>query len=290
MRDPELQPPDVEATEPMDARGGERRAVVGADRIRKPTGSEQPAEVRLHSIAADIIEALAAEEIAAEVVDDGQGIAVDAVAHPELALEIDRPDLVGSVGAQWSGARMLPGASAPAVVDVAVAGEDVEDRAARRPGALRVAGAKTLEDLAWAPAVAAVFLEDEGDDIGGGLVRDSAGRATSIEQSARPLVAEAIEPLVAGVAADAIAHAELGHGPMAAVEVLGEVVAFEHGVGLLPGHRLSSLTSRRSVNHVPGQLSSMYQGCTTLPTNNPLHLTAGVGSAKGFGFLLARHR
>ena len=144
MGDPELQPPDVEAAETMDAGGGERRAAVGADGVRESAGTKQPAEMRHHSLSADIVETLAAEEVAAQVVDDGQGVAVDAVAHTELAFVVDRPDLVGTGGAQWSGARILPWESAPSVLDMTVAGEDVEDVAARGPGAMRLASAKAL--------------------------------------------------------------------------------------------------------------------------------------------------
>jgi hypothetical protein len=70
------------------------------------------------------------------VVDDGEGIAVDAVAHLELALEVDGPDLVRASGPQGRGPRMFPRPAAPAMLDVAVAGEDVPDRAASGPGAV----------------------------------------------------------------------------------------------------------------------------------------------------------
>src|SRR6185295_15280540 len=58
MSDPELQPPDVEAAEAMDAAGGERSAVVGADGLRETAGAEQPAEMGLHAVTSDIQEPL----------------------------------------------------------------------------------------------------------------------------------------------------------------------------------------------------------------------------------------
>jgi hypothetical protein len=130
-----------------------------------------------------------------------------------------------------------------------------------------------LEDLAGSPAVTAMFVEDEVDDLSGRLMRNRARGAAPVEQPARPCVAIPIEPLVSGVAADAVSQAELRHRPVATLEVLREMMAFEHRVGLLPGHRLSSDRGRRSVNHVPGHLSSMYPVCTRGASNMAIHPT-----------------
>src|SRR3989304_4327069 len=69
---------------------------------------------------ADVREPLAAEQVAAEVIDDRQRVAVDPVPHPELALEIDRPDLIwGDRGDRHPapppprGPRPLPTRAAP---------------------------------------------------------------------------------------------------------------------------------------------------------------------------------
>ncbi|HXG23384.1 MAG TPA: hypothetical protein VNJ09_02420 [Chthonomonadales bacterium] len=73
MGDAELERPDVEAVEVVDAGGGEGRAVVGADGLGEAAGAEQVAEVRLDAGAPDIGQALGAEEIAAEVIDHCEG-------------------------------------------------------------------------------------------------------------------------------------------------------------------------------------------------------------------------
>jgi hypothetical protein len=140
--DAELEPPDVEAVETVNAAGGEGSAVVGADGLRKATGAKQMAQVGFHALPGDIAQTLAAEKITAEVVDDGEGVAVESIAHAELALEIDGPDLVRAGGAQRGGAGMLPVPPASAVVNVAVTSEDVADGTPGGPGALRVAGAQ----------------------------------------------------------------------------------------------------------------------------------------------------
>jgi hypothetical protein len=50
-----------------------------------------------------------------------------------------------------------------------------------------------------------------------------------------------------------------------------KVVTFEHGIGLLPGHRSSAIEGRESVNHVSGHLSPMSPGCTEAPSNRSVH-------------------
>src|SRR3989304_7456755 len=71
---------------------------------------------------ADVREPLAAEQVAAEVIDDRQRVAVDPVPHPELALEIDRPDLIRGDRGDRHPARMFPVVPAAAMPDTVVAG------------------------------------------------------------------------------------------------------------------------------------------------------------------------
>ena len=61
MGDAELQPPDVEAVEPMDAIGRERCAVVTADRSGEPTLAKEPFHAGLHAVAFDIEGAVTTE-------------------------------------------------------------------------------------------------------------------------------------------------------------------------------------------------------------------------------------
>jgi len=114
---------------------------------------------------------VAAEQISAEEIGGGEGIAVDPVPHQELALEVGGPDLVGRGGVVGNGARMLPTMSPAPRLHPAVAFEDVEDGAPGRPGSSRVSGLEPLQDLARTPSKAAVLVENQLDDFMGSLVR-----------------------------------------------------------------------------------------------------------------------
>ena len=150
VRDAELQPPDVEMCQAVDASRGEGSAVVAADGIGKPMLAEEAAELGLHARRADVEQPVAGEQVAAEVVDDGEGIAVAAVAHPELPLEVDGPDLIGSRGAEGSGPGVLPMRALATGTNAPVAQEDVADRAAGRPGLVGIPPEETLADFASA--------------------------------------------------------------------------------------------------------------------------------------------
>ena len=222
--------------------------------------AEELAEVRLDAGGADIRQGLAAEQIAAEVVEDGEGITVLAVAQTELTFEVDGPDLVGGSGRQGRDAGMFPLAATSARLNAAVAGENVGDGAPSGPVPTRILAFEALEDFPRAPATDGMFGEDELDDGIGRLMGAGARGAAVIVKPAGAALAVPLEPFVAGVAANAIPEAEFGHAPVAAGVVLSEMVTFEHGIGLLPGHPFSSHRGREkchpcartSVTYVPG--------------------------------------
>lgn len=97
--DAELEPPNVQPTETVNACGGKRGAVVTADSIGKSMFTKQAQELALDPFSAHVRESVAAEQIAAEVIDEGQRVAVEPVAHEELPFEVDGPNLVGCGGA-----------------------------------------------------------------------------------------------------------------------------------------------------------------------------------------------
>ena len=77
----------------------------------------------------------------------------------------------------------------------------------------------------------------------------------AVMETTETALAEAVEPLIAGDPADAVAQAQLRHRPVATLEVLNKMVSFEHWIGLHPRHSASlRVELRGSVSHVPGHL------------------------------------
>src|SRR6267143_2180546 len=197
---------------------------------------------------------MTAEQVPAEVVDDGQGITVDTVAHQELPFEIDRPDLIRCGCVEGRGTRMLPTPAAAPRLGPAMALQDVEHGAARGPSPFREAGAKALQDLPCAPSVPLVLLQNKLDQLRRRLVWTGSRRPAVILESNDAALTITVEPLVTGDPTDAVPDAELAHCPVATFDVLHEALSFEHRVVLQPGHPSSSRASSGSVSHVPGHL------------------------------------
>lgn len=108
---------------------------------------------------------MATEQVAAEVVDDGERVAVSAVAHEELPFEINGPDLVGSGGVEGRRPWMLPAAVMSPRTNAAVAFENIEDRATCRPAPTGKALSESLQDLSCAPSVSTVLFKNQLDEL-----------------------------------------------------------------------------------------------------------------------------
>jgi len=240
VRDAELKPPDIEMGQAVDAGRGEGGAVVAADGIGKPVPAEEGAELGLHARRTDVEQPVAREQVAAEVVDDREGIAVAPVAHAELPFEVDGPDLIGSRRAEGSGPGVLPPCAPAAGMNAAVAQQDVADRAAGGPGLIGIPLEETLTDFASAPTVTAVLLQDQLHEFGRRRGWRGSRRTAVVEKKGDAALLVTVEPLVPGDAADAVTQAQLAHPPVAALSVVDEVSPLKHGVGLLPWHRASS--------------------------------------------------
>lgn len=198
---------------------------------------------------------MATEQVAAEVVDDSERVAVSAVAHEEFTFEIRGPDLVGSGGVEGRGSWMLPAAVASPRTDSTVTFENIEDCAACGQDRARKTLLEPLQDFSCAPSVSTVLCENVVDDLVRSLMRGRPRCTTAVLESTDSALAEAVEPLVAGYPADAVAQAQLRHRPVATFEVLNEMVPFEHWIGLHPGHSSSlRIEFGGSVSHVPGHL------------------------------------
>src|SRR5882762_11155090 len=95
-RNAEAKPPDRELGEIEQAIGtGEGNAVVGADRERQASLTEQSFEGRAGEVFAGRLQSFAQEQETRGMVCDGQRVAVPPVAELELAFEVGAPQVIG---------------------------------------------------------------------------------------------------------------------------------------------------------------------------------------------------
>lgn len=117
----------------MNAIRSDRRAVVTGDGVRKAIPTEQLPPRSVHAVRLHVGKALAAQHRATEGIDEGQRRAVDAIAGPKRAFEVDGPDLVGRRRLQGGGPRVLPVRARATAADAPVSRQDVENGARRAP-------------------------------------------------------------------------------------------------------------------------------------------------------------
>jgi hypothetical protein len=149
----EANPPSRERGETGKSVSGEGDAVVGADSVGESEFIEEAGEDGFGAENSRGMEGLAANKVAAEVVGDGEGEAIDAVDGFELALEIRAPKIVGSRGGGGGGG--FTGMSDATMVSAeghrVIAFEDILDGgpAGKIPG--RVGAMDNGKDLLAAP-------------------------------------------------------------------------------------------------------------------------------------------
>jgi len=90
---------------PSDAKGAPLSLRIASGKAMVAKESPQRAE---HARRFDVGKALATAHIPTEMIDDGERIAVHAIARAELPFEIDRPHLIGCGGLQRCRPRMFP--------------------------------------------------------------------------------------------------------------------------------------------------------------------------------------
>jgi hypothetical protein len=127
--------------------------------------------------------AMATEQEAAEVIDNGERVTVLAVAHEELPFEIHGPDLVGSGGVEGRRAWMLPASVTSPRTDAAVAFENIEERAACGQDQTGKTLLEPLQDLSCTPSVSTVLRENQLDELVRSLMRARPRGPTAVVQS-----------------------------------------------------------------------------------------------------------
>ncbi len=112
-KDPQPNPPGGKGGEASEGVGGERDAVVGADPVGQAIFFKEAGEDGFCAGNSRGMKALAADDVAADVIGDGEGEAIDTVAGLELPLEISTPEVVGSEDGIGGFAGMANAAAAP---------------------------------------------------------------------------------------------------------------------------------------------------------------------------------
>ncbi len=227
--DAEADPPDRERGEAAERVGGEGGTVVGADTLRQAVLAEEALEDGPGAFDRWGGEPVTTEEEATEAILDGERIAVEAVARAELALEVGAPDSVGRVhGCGWP-AGMSAAHSTPSGWDETVAVQDSVDGADGRWVPIGEAISEEPLQLGGAPAASAPEFEDGLDDLSRSAMRAGMRPMGAIGEAIEPQFLEAAEPLIARLAADTVAAAELGEREQATLGIDHEVEPFVHG-------------------------------------------------------------
>jgi hypothetical protein len=118
---------------------------------------------------------------------------------------------------------------AAAAWDSAMPHQDPVDRRPDRHLIGRVRIEEQLVELAGAPAPGLAELQDLADEGGRGGMGAVLGPMRPIGEALGPESGVALEPLVAGLAADAVASAELGEGAWSVLGIEHETLALVHG-------------------------------------------------------------
>jgi hypothetical protein len=227
---PQTQPPHVELRQAVDPGGGKGDAVVGADGAGQAVLAEQAVEDGAHPVALRGEQGVTRQEVTGVLVGDGERVAIDAVAGPEVPLEVGGPEVVGLRRRRGDDAGMLVVASTPALLYEAAASEEIAGGADGGPVQGRLPRPQPGQELG---GPSARMLPARGADHGRDVRRDAVGAlmrgATAIAQTLAAVLIEAIEPFVAGLAADAVPRAEFDHRIQVQPVILDEALSLVHG-------------------------------------------------------------
>ena len=276
----ESHPPGGQSREARQGIRGERHAVVAADVLRQPILLEQPREDGLGALDGGARQAVAAQEVAAEAVSHRERIAVAAVAHPKLSLEVRTPHLIGCHNQRGGFAGMSDHSPWCAASDEPTALEEGSgDRAAGQPPR-GVAAAQIGQQLLRSPRRMPMAQSDQRVDDWRGRRGGCVPRAARpILETARTPPDVAIDPLVGCLPGDTVLSAELRHRAGTAQMIRDEQRPLMHGCRLPPGHQAPPpVPSLPSKCHpcLRTEVSPMYPVCTERRANKRLQRPAAA--------------
>ena len=201
-------------------------------------------------------QALAAEQVARVLIRHRQRVAIHAVAGPEVALEVRRPQVIRLERRRGHDARVgVVPATAP-LLDQPPARQEVTGRAGGRQIQRRAADASASAGSSSGPQLGCCRRAAQIASATSAAIRCGqwCGARLRSRSPSRPPRLVARHPLVAGLPADSVPLAQLDHRVQVPLPVRDEPHALFHGCRLRPRHAHLPVSSLCGVTHVPGQM------------------------------------
>ena len=235
--DAQLHPPYRQPRQPAHRARGERRPVVGADRLGHSMLAECGLEDGLHPRAVGLLHRLAAQQIPAVGVGDGQRIDARTIAGAKPALEVGAPDPVGRIRrAQWLGVRRHP-PTLLACNHQPLPRDHLPDGAGRRPPLSRPLLRQRIFQLPRTPLhVRPTKLQHRLLDRLRRLVRMALRCPPQVPQPFHPGFPIAPQPHVSGLPRHPVHPTKVADRVLAAFYFHDEPHPFIHDTARFPGH------------------------------------------------------
>jgi hypothetical protein len=181
---------------------------------------------------------VASDQVTDVLIRDCQRIAVDCVARPEVTVVVRSPEIVRRLGVNGHNSWVLNGPSTAAFPDEAFSREQIADGTRCRPIAhLTVPRPQPVEQLDGPPRrVRSSRSTEQGGHVITDAVRTDVRSVTSVPKAGHALFIKPLEPLVAGLPADAVAVTQLRHCVECTLVIGDKSLTLFHGCRLQPGH------------------------------------------------------
>src|SRR5208282_865077 len=271
--DPQLDPPHRQPRQPRHGRGRKGRPVIGADRFRHSVLAKSGLKDGLHLGSVGLLHRLAAQQVPAVSVRNGQWIDALPVPRAKPALEIRTPHAVRFVRVcQRLAVGSRPGALPPRHHQPLPL-EQGSDSADRRPHASRFVSFQNMPELPRAPThVRLPQLQHHTLHLFRSLVGMALRCPTPLRQSGQARRAIAPQPHIPGLPRDLVPLAELPHRSFTLFVLQNESKLLFHNTARFPWHvpvlhvlatgsTVSGMPPVQSVRDAPGP----YRGGAPLP-------------------------
>ena len=215
----------------------ERRPVVRTDHLRQTKLPERRRHHRPGMAAVGPRQRLAAQQIAAVRIGQGQRFATRPVARPEPAFQIDAPHRVGIPTIRKRRRARRRSVTAAARHRKTLAPQQVADAALRRPPRFRFRLRQIGPDLLRTPArVARTHRQKPIHHQRTHRLRMVQRRTAPVRKTHRPRLPVTLPPLVGNPAAYPVTTAKLRNRQRSIIPFQHHLQSFVHHTALIPGH------------------------------------------------------